>query len=88
LKLDNEARRTIQSFTKLRPGIPITPVDSTFASGKAFKIRLSDEVDDALVIPLIPNYPTNQMLASAPINLRETFGLQDDDEVTVEIFES
>lgn len=88
VKLDNEARRTVQSFTKLRPGTPIIPVDSTFASGKAFKIRLSDKVDGALVIPLIPTYPTNQMEIIAPINLRETLGLRDDDEVTVEIFES
>ena len=88
LKLDDEASRTVQSFTKPRLGISIESIDSTFASGKAFKIRLGGKVDGALVIPLIPNYPLNQMEIIAPINLREAFGLQDGDEVTVEIFES
>ncbi len=88
LKLDDEASRTIQSFTKPRLGMSIEPVNSTFASGKAFKIRLGGEVDGALVIPLIPNYPLKQIEIIAPINLREAFGLQDGDEVTVEIFES
>jgi CTP-dependent riboflavin kinase len=31
LKLDDEAKRTVQSFTKPRLGISIEPVDSTFA---------------------------------------------------------
>ena len=31
LKLDDETRRTIQSFTKPRLGISIEPVDNTFA---------------------------------------------------------
>jgi riboflavin kinase len=88
VKLNDEARRMVQSFTKPRLGIPITPVDSTFASGKVFKIRLDDKVEGALVIPIIPNYPKNQMEILAPINLRETYGLQDGDEVKVEIFES
>ena len=88
MKLDDEASRIVQTFTKPRSGISIEPVDSTFALGKAFKIRLGDKVDGALVIPLIPNYPLNQIEIIAPINLREAFGLQDGDEVTVEIFES
>jgi len=88
LKLDDEVSRTVQSFTKPRLGISIEPVDNTFASGKAFKIRIGGKVEGALVIPLIPNYPLNQMEIIAPINLREAFGLQDGDEVTVEIFKS
>jgi CTP-dependent riboflavin kinase len=88
VKLDDEADRTFQSFTKSCPGIPITPVDNTFAPGKAFNIKLGGKVDGALIIPLIPNYPPNQMEIIAPINLRETFELHDGDEVIVEIFES
>ena len=88
LKLDDEASQAIQSFINPRPGISIEPVDSTFAPGKAYKIRLGGKVDGALVIPLIPKYPRNQLEIIAPINLREAFKLQDGDEVAVEIFES
>ena len=87
LKLDDEANRTIRSFISPRPRISIEPVDSTFAPGKAYKIRVGGKVDGALIIPLIPNYPLNQMEIIAPINLREAFDLQDGDEVTIEIFE-
>jgi CTP-dependent riboflavin kinase len=55
---------------------------------KAYKIRLGGKEDGAHVIPLIPNYPLNQMEIIVSINLCEAFELQDGGEVTVEIFES
>lgn len=88
LKMDDEASGEFQSFAKSRKGVPIEPVDVTFYAGKAFKIRIDDEVDGALILPLVPNYPPDKREVIAPVNLRETLELEDGDEVTIEISES
>ncbi len=88
VQLDTEASHIVHAFTMPRPGIPITSGDSAFVSGKAFKIRLNERVDGALVIPLIPHYPPNQLEIIAPLHLRNALGLLDGDEVTVEIYDN
>ncbi len=87
MKLNAETNRDVHAFTKPRQGIPITPVDTTFASGKAFRVQLNGRVEGALVIPLVPHYPPNQLKFIAPINLRDARGLQNGDEVTVDIWD-
>lgn len=88
LKMDEGTRSKFQSFTKSRKGILIEPVDDNFCVGKCFKIRIEDEIDGALVIPLVSNYPHDQMEIIAPVNLREILELEDGDEITVEVFDS
>lgn len=88
LKMDRDTSSKYQSFTKSRGGILIEPIDDKSCRGKCFEIRIQDEVDGALVIPLVPNYHHNQIEVIAPVNLRKVLGLEDGDEVTIEIFDS
>lgn len=88
LKMDDEASREFQSYATSRQGVPIEPVDSMCYAGKAFKIRIDDAVDGALILPLVPNYPPDQIEVIASVNLRERLGVEDGDEVTIEISEA
>jgi len=88
VQLDAEARRIAHTCTTPRPGTPITPMDTPFASGKAVKIQLNGMLDGAVVIPLIPNYLPNQRENLASLNLRAALGLHGGDEVIVEIGEA
>lgn len=88
LRMDEGTSSKFQSFTKSRKGILIEPLDEKFCVGKCFRIRIKDRIDGVLVIPLVPNYPHNQIEVIAPVNLREILELEDGDEITVEIFDS
>lgn len=88
LKMDEETSRNLRSFTKSREGILIEPVDDAYYAGKCLKTRINDEIDGAIVIPLVPNYPPDQIEIIAPVNLREIFELRDGDEITIEILDS
>jgi len=88
LKMDEETSNRFQSFARSQKGILIEPIDETFCEGKCFKARIEGKIDGALVIPCIPSYPRDQIEVIAPINLRETLGLEDGDEVTIEILYS
>ncbi len=88
VQLNAEASQALHTFTTHRQGTSITPIDTTFASGKAFRVQLNGRVEGALVIPLVPHYPPNQLEIIAPINLRDALALKDGDEVTVEIYDT
>lgn len=56
-----------------------------FCRGICFKAFLMDNLECAVVIPEIANYPEDIMEILAPINLREKFQLKDGDTVKVKI---
>jgi riboflavin kinase len=88
LKMDRITSCKFQSFTKSREGILIKPQDDKFCAGKCFKMRIQNKVDGALIIPLVPNYPHDQIEVIAPVNLRRVLGLEDGSEATIAIFDS
>jgi riboflavin kinase len=67
-------------------GIKIIP-EQGYQEGKCFRAIVMGKVMGAVVILDFPNYPYNLLEVLAPVNLRETLGLQDGVkiEVTVKI---
>lgn len=85
VKMGEETSRRYHSFIGERKGIPIEPMDGRFHRGKCFRSRINDRIDGAVVVPIVPDYPTDLVEIIAHVNLRESLGLNDGSEVTVEI---
>ena len=57
-------------------GITIEPEKGYF-KGKCFKALVMKKIEGAVVLPIVPNYPSDLLEILAPVNLRETLGLTD-----------
>lgn len=88
VKMDEDTSSRYHSFIDGRGGIPIEPVDERFHFGKCFRSRINGRVDGAVVVPVVPDYPADLAEIIAPVDLRESLGLEDGSEVTFEILES
>lgn len=64
--------------------VEILPVNN-FCRGKLVKAYLLDDLECAIIIPEVENYPEDIVELIAPINLREKFKLKDGDSVGVKI---
>lgn len=69
---------------KAAKAVEISPV-AGFCRGKCFKAYLAGNVECAIVIPEIADYPEDLLEIIAPINLRERLSLKNGDTITVEI---
>jgi riboflavin kinase len=87
VRMDEETSRRYNTLLEGREGVPIEPLDERYHRGKCYRSRINDRVDGAIVVPVVPDYPTDLMEIVAPVNLRERLGLLDGGEVTVEILE-
>ena len=65
-------------------GIIIVP-EKGYSDGKCFKALVNEQVEGAVVLPDVPDYPPNLLEILAPVNLRETLGLKDGMEVKVTV---
>jgi len=65
-------------------GIEIIPKEG-FCPGKCFKAAVSGRIKGAVVIPRVPSYPKDMLEIIAPVNLRETLGLKDGDEIEITV---
>jgi len=65
-------------------GIIIVPEKGYF-EGKCFKVLVNGKIKGAVVLPDVPDYPTNLLEILAPVNLRKTLELKDRMEVEVSI---
>lgn len=54
----------------------------TFGGGKCYPVRIGD-IRGAIVVPERSHYPDDLLEIIAPVNLRQTLGLKDGDEVTI-----
>jgi riboflavin kinase len=64
-------------------GIIIVPEKGYF-EGKCFKALVNGKIEGAVVLPDVPDYPSDLLEVLAPMNLRKTFGLKDG--MYVEVF--
>ena len=87
LKMDEGTSSEFHSYIKSRKGTLIEPVDDKFYAGKCFRIKINDKIDGAIVIPLVPNYPEDQIEIITPVNIREILELKDGCEITVELLD-
>ncbi|MCK4439565.1 CTP-dependent riboflavin kinase [Candidatus Bathyarchaeota archaeon] len=83
LKLAKEEirRRGLLENTK---AIEISPAEG-FSRGKCFKAKLTDDLDCAVIIPEVPNYPEDVIEIMAPTNLRDKLNLRNGDSVEIKI---
>ncbi len=83
LKLAKEEirRRGLLENTK---AIEISPAEG-FSRGKCFKAKLTDDLDCAVIIPEVPNYPEDVIEIMAPTNLRDKLDLRNGDSVEIKI---
>lgn len=88
VKMDEETSRRYHSFIDERKGISIEPLDERFHFGKCFRSRINGRIDGAVVVPIVPDYPADLAEMMAPVDLRESLGLEDGSEVIFEILES
>lgn len=62
----------------------ISPIND-FCRGRLIQARFIDDLECAIIIPEVENYPEDIVELIAPVNLREKFKLEDGDMVEVKI---
>ena len=81
LRLSNERHNIGLRNAK---GIIIKP-DVGYYEGKCFRALVMKKIEGAVVLPIVPNYPSDLLEIIAPVSLRETLGLTDGMTVKVTI---
>ena len=61
LKLDEETSGRFQSYITSRRGILIEPEDEKLRAGKCFRVRVERKIEGAVIVPLVANYPEDQV---------------------------
>ena len=73
---------------KTRAGIAVLlPPDSEFCRARCYRVLVEGRVRAAIVYPEVPDYPEDQLELIAPVSLRQTLSLEDDDRVELEVIE-
>lgn len=72
-------------------GIELAPMNSGFCSARLFRIRITrslaagmEAVDGAVLLPQVADYPQDKIEIVAPVRLKETFKVDDGDQLTLE----
>jgi riboflavin kinase len=78
---ENSAKLNLLKKTR---ALEISPA-AGFCRGKCFKAHLTDNVECAIVIPEIADYPEDVLEVIAPINLRDKLSLKNGDTVEIKI---
>ncbi|MGQ9551608.1 MAG: DUF120 domain-containing protein [Candidatus Bathycorpusculaceae bacterium] len=83
IRLSNETIK-LKKLLKKAKSIVICPADG-FCLGRCFKAYLASDVECAVVIPEVADYPEDLLEVIAPANLREKLQLRDGDVVEIKI---
>lgn len=80
--------RIIQKEIK---GIELPPTDSGFCSARLFRVRITrplptaiDGVNGGVLLPHVADYPEDKIEVVAPVRLKETFDVNDGDQLILE----
>ncbi len=71
-------------------GVPLSPVNSGFCSARLYRVHIhrpagsSDQVNGAVLLPDVRDYPKDKIEIIAPLRLKEAFGVEDGDQLTLE----
>ena len=84
IKVDPESETLLATLRNF-PGIAILPPSSEFCAAKCFPARVGSSIDGVLVIPLVEFYPRGLMEIVAPVRVRQTLGVDDNDSVEVRV---
>jgi len=78
---------SLQTFKKLKStkGIEITPEDPSSCSAKSYSVLIGGQLEGAIVLPLVENYPENKMELIASRNIKEALSVKAGDLLEVEV---
>jgi CTP-dependent riboflavin kinase len=70
-------------------GVPLPPVNGGFCSARLYRVHIrladsSDKVNGAVLLPDVSDYPKDKIEIIAPMRLKEAFGVEDGDQLTLE----
>lgn len=71
-------------------GVPLPPVNGGFCSARLYRVHIhrpagsSDQVNGAVLLPDVRDYPKDKIEIIAPMRLKEAFGVEDGDQLTLE----
>jgi riboflavin kinase len=79
---DEDAQRLLKERGKER----LIAEQAGFCDALIFRALLNEKYECGIVLPLVPNYSETLLEIVAPIKIKETLGVDDGDEVIVDIF--
>jgi CTP-dependent riboflavin kinase len=93
LNLRPKAREDAQVWEAVQnesEGVPLPPVNGGFCSARLYRVHIhrpadsSDQVNGAVLLPDVKDYPKDKIEIIAPMRLKEAFGVEDGDQLTLE----
>ena len=73
---------------KSTKGIVIKPPDPDWCDAFCYKAVIAGDIEAAIVLPDVAEYPGDQVELIAAVNVRESLSLKDGDPVAIEIYET
>ena len=83
--LRDDVQRDNWRLVKENPGIVLPPPRPDWCSSRCFPAVIAGKIDAAIVLPDIDTYPADKIELIAPVNVRETLGIEDGDVVSIEV---
>ena len=87
-----EDARLWEAIQKEPNGIPLRAVDSGFCNARLYRIEIQGPgnstngvVKGAILLPEVADYPKDKIEVVAPVRLKAAFGIQDGDQLTLEL---
>ena len=93
LNLRPKAREDAQVWETVQNesgGLSLPPVNGRFCSARLYQVHIhrpedsSDIVNGAVLLPDVKDYPKDKIEIIAPMRLKEAFGVEDGDQLTLE----
>jgi riboflavin kinase len=93
LNLRPRAREDAQVWEAVQnesEGVALPPVNGGFCSARLYRVHIhrlagsSDRVNGAVLLPDVRDYPKDKIEIIAPMRLKEAFGVEDGDQLTLE----
>ncbi|MGH7823862.1 MAG: DUF120 domain-containing protein [Candidatus Binatia bacterium] len=88
---DPEDARVWQMIQSEIRGVPLPPEDGGFCSARIFPVEIwslvntrSEKARGAVLLPEVTGYPKDKIEIVAPMRLKDEFGVQDGDRLTLE----
>ena len=74
------------NIIKEAQGIEIEPEDKSFCVANGFPVLIDQKIKGAAIIPLVADYPPNQLEIISATNIKQSLGIKDGDLTEVEVY--
>ncbi|MGE5538823.1 MAG: DUF120 domain-containing protein [Gemmatimonas sp.] len=89
LSIPEGPQRTAWSAARISRGILMPAPSASFCDGRIFRAtvaaRARAAIAGAVVVPMVPGYPEDQLEIIAAVGLRDALGIEDGDELAVDV---